>query len=225
MKITKEEKSLYKFLDVVSKIFGRTSQKTYIIGQNEKLYFYTLGYCGCYTSKDFNLIPMYDFGVGEYTLKQLPNKEYVLDREDYMSNSFAALKFVEDRVDANVWQMEMTKDYESKLAKIAVHTKKWIPDDDLFILKAFPIYNIYSNDDCIEIIFDGGICDINIILTDSVVNPDENDSTQLRFAELEKVGLLEETVIPSKKEAAVTEEEPPEEFEDEGFEDDEDPMA
>ena len=224
MKITKEEKTLYKFLDIVSKIFGRSSQKTYLIGQADKLYFYTLGYCGCYTSKEEHLIPMYDFGVGEYTLKQLPNKEYVLDREDYMSNTYAALKFIKERIGVNAWQMEMTKDYESKLAKIAVHTNKWIPDDDLFILKAFPFYNVYSGNECVEITFDGGTCVINIILTDCVVNPDVADSTQLRFDELSKVGLHEETVIAAKKVDAAAEK-PPEEFEDEGFEDEEDPMA
>lgn len=52
MKITKEEKQLYKLLDVINKIFGKTSDKTIILGNRHNLYFYTLGYCGVFMSQD-----------------------------------------------------------------------------------------------------------------------------------------------------------------------------
>lgn len=32
MKITREEKQLYKFLDCINKIFGKTDERTYIVG-------------------------------------------------------------------------------------------------------------------------------------------------------------------------------------------------
>ena len=71
MKITREERQLYKFLDCVNKIFGKTDEKTYVAGLLDKLYFYAPGYCGAY-----------DFDECLYQLKQLPNKSFVLDKVD-----------------------------------------------------------------------------------------------------------------------------------------------
>lgn len=188
MKITKEEKQLYKFLEVVNKLFGRTTNRTYLIGNGSQLYFYTLGYCGVFESNDDeqNLLSAYDFEHKEYQLKQLPNKEYVLDQCDYETDIIPnIINFIENRCDDTIWQMEMHKDYQCKASKIAVHTNKWMKDDDLSLLKAFDLYNVYTCGDGILFNYRNEICNINLIFMDSVVAPDADDVTQLKLEEIE----------------------------------------
>lgn len=188
MKITREEKHLYKFLDVINKIFGRTTNKTYLIGSGNKLYFYTLGYCGVFISKDDEqqIINAYEFDHKEYQLKQLPNKEYVLDQCDYETDiTLNIIHFIDNRCIDTIWQMEIYKDYSCKAAKIAVHTNKWMKDEDLTLLKAFDMYDIFTCGDGILFKHVNETSVINLILMDSVVAPDNDDVTQLKLEEIE----------------------------------------
>lgn len=223
MKITKEEKQLYKLLDIVNKIFGRTNDRTTIVGGLNKLYFYTLGYCGVFISKDNDetLIDAYDFATHHYELKQLPNKSFVLDvltGLDYDTQElyYNVIDFVNSRINFKEWIAEMSKDYDHKIAKIAIDSGKWIRDDDISYLKAFAEFEIYSGQDCLIIRSQDDYCDIYLVFTDSVVIPDVEDSTQM------KIDAYTDNT-PS--------EEPPEEFEDEEFieesfnDEDDDPMA
>lgn len=223
MKITKEEKQLYKLLDVVNKIFGRTNDRTTIVGGLNKLYFYTLGYCGVFISKDNDetLIDAYDFATHHYELKQLPNKSFVLDvlsGLDYDTQElyYNVIDFVDGRINFKKWVAEMSKDYDHKIAKIAIDSGKWIRDDDISYLKAFTEFEIYSGQDCLIIRSQDDYCDIYLVFTDSVVIPDVEDSTQM------KIDAYTDDVLV---------EEPPEELEDEesieeSFDDeDDDPMA
>lgn len=223
MKITKEEKQLYKLLDVVNKIFGRTSDRTTIVGGLNKLYFYTLGYCGVFISKDNDetLIDAYDFATHHYELKQLPNKSFVLDvlsGLDYDTQElyYNVIDFVDGRINFKKWITEMSKDYDHKIAKIAIDSGKWIRDDDISYLKAFAEFEIYSGQDCLIIRSQDDYCDIYLVFTNSVVIPDVEDSTQM------KIDAYTDNT-PS--------DELPEEFEDEEFieesfdDEDDDPMA
>lgn len=188
MKITREEKHLYKFLDVINKIFGRTTNKTYLIGSGNKLYFYTLGYCGVFISKDDEqqILNAYEFGHRDYQLKQLPNKEYVLDQCDYETDITSnILRFISNRCIDTVWQMEIHKEYSCKAAKIAVHTNKWMKDEDLALLKAFDMYDVFTCGDGILFKHVNETSVINLILMDSVVAPDNDDVTQLKLEEIE----------------------------------------
>lgn len=224
MKITKDEKDLYKFLDLVNKIFGKTSNRTYLLGFGNKLYFYTMGYGGLFVSKDddSHIINAYDFGTNEYQLKQLPNKEYVLDQcehDDSVDNNI--MNFIENRCSNQKWQMEMSKDYPCKSAKIAVQTNKWMRDDDLSLLKSFEFYDVYTCGDGLLFNCMKEAADIFILLMDSVVAPDADDVTQLKLEEIE-TSLIMSLRIDNEEEPADTNEEyeEPEEFEDEF-----DPMA
>jgi len=208
MKITREEKTIYRLLDVISKIFGKSNNKTYILGEDRRLYFYTLGYCGMFISNDDeeHILNAYDFGYDQYQLKQLPNKEYVLDQINIDDPIQSNLKnFIKTRAFSNVWQMEMHKDYPCKAAKIAVQTNKWIKDDDLSLLKAFSEYDVLLGDDCLVFKYENELCRIFIIFMNSVVAPDADDATQL------KIYIGDETSIFTHHE--------------EEFEDEEDPMA
>lgn len=235
MKITKEEKQLYKLLDVINKIFGRTSDRTYIIGDMSCLYFYTLGYCGLFKSYDNNetLIDAYDFGRATYELKQLPNKEYVLDLIDnycdFEPDVNHVINFIEKRLSGE-WKMELGKSYEHKIAKIAAETGKWLMDDDMFILKAFDYYAINSSHDSLNIAYENQYCEIDIILTDGAIGPDIADSTQMKTDAYENNQGLDNKIMEAINNNPPAEE-LPEEFEDEEFieesfdDEDDDPMA
>lgn len=209
MKITKEEKYLYKFLDIINKIFGRTSNRTYLIGRGDSLYFYTLGYCGVFVSKEDNqcILDEYDFERKEYQLKQLPSKEYVIDQYDYEADVIPnVINFINNRCDDTVWQMELFKGYQCKAAKIAVHTNKWMRDDDLALLKSFEQWEVYTCGDGLLFNFRNEICNIHLIFMDSVVAPDNDDATQLKLQEIEtsliqtRINVEESTEIVSPAE-------------------------
>lgn len=223
MKITKEEKQLYKLLDVVNKIFGRTNDRTAVVGNLNKLYFYTMGYCGVFISKDNDetLVEAYDFATHQYELKQLPNKSFVLDALsglDYDTQKlyYNVIDFVDNRINFKEWIAEMSKEYDHKIAKIAIDSGKWIRDDDISYLKAFAEFEIYNGMNCLVIRSQDDYCDIYLVFTDSVVIPDTDDSTQMKIDAYENDEPVEE---------------PPEEFEDEEFieesfdDEDDDPMA
>ena len=227
MKITKEEKQLYKLLDVVNKIFGRTNDRTAVVGNLNKLYFYTMGYCGVFISKDNDetLVEAYDFATHQYELKQLPNKSFVLDALsgldcDTQKLYYNVIDFVDNRINIKEWIAEMSKDYDHKIAKIAIDSGKWIRDDDISYLKAFAEFEIYNGQDCLIIRSQDDYCDIYLVFTDSVVIPDAGDSTQMKIDAYEdNQGLAEKIFKAITTNPPV--EEPPEEFEDE----DDDPMA
>lgn len=215
MKITKEEKQLYKLLDVVNKIFGKTSDKTIILGDRHNLYFYTLGYCGVFMSQDNDdtLVSAYDFGTYFYELKQLPNKTFVLDVLNYDADIdsqnlyYNTMEFIDSRIRERSWILDMHKDYEYKIAKISSSTRKWIRDEDISYLKMFQHFDVMETDD--SLIFksnDDEYSDTCLIMTGSTVLPDYDDATQMKI----------DAYIKEEK----VEEEPPEEFEDE-----DDPMA
>ena len=227
MKITKEEKQLYKLLDVVNKIFGRTNDRTAVVGNLNKLYFYTMGYCGVFISKDNDetLVEAYDFATHQYELKQLPNKSFVLDALsgldcDTQKLYYNVIDFVDNRINIKEWIAEMSKDYDHKIAKIAIDSGKWIRDDDISYLKAFAEFEIYNGQDYLIIRSQDDYCDIYLVFTDSVVIPDAGDSTQMKIDAYEdNQGLAEKIFKAITTNPPV--EEPPEEFEDE----DDDPMA
>lgn len=214
MKITREEKQLYKFLDCINKIFGKTNDRTYVIGKHEKLYFYAPGYCGVFESIQNmdRLVDAYDFGKCIYQIKQLPNKSFVLDklegdgiREAFESDNI--VKYVIARTKNN-WVDEMTKHYDKKIAKIASATGKWISDDDIGYLKMFDIFNVHDGQDYLRFEACDDVSNVSLIFTATAVLPDEEDSSQMKI----------DVYVDQHQH----DEELPEEFEDEGYDD---PMA
>ena len=194
MKITREEKQLYKFLDVVNKIFGKTDERTTICGNNNSLYFLTLGYCGVFISKDNDetLVDAYDFETYFYELKQLPNKSFVLDviqwdvTDDTQLLYYGTLDFISNRINSKQWLLEMEKDYDHKISKIAATSNKWIRDDDISYLKMFLQCDVYSSGDSLIFKGEDENCTVYLIMTGSIVIPDTEDSTQLKLEALEQ---------------------------------------
>lgn len=81
MKITKEEKSLWNFLNIFKNIFSKTNNRTIVFGMNNSLYLYTLNYAGKFISEQSQdkLMTDYQFDNSFYELKQLPDNRFVLD--------------------------------------------------------------------------------------------------------------------------------------------------
>lgn len=196
MKITKEEKSLYKFLNVVMNIFSKTTNRTMIVGRGSKLYFYTMGYGGIFEYKNSDeLIDTYDFKNLFYELKQLPNKNYVLDVYDtsdnvYLDSAEQIIVSITNCMSKGQFVLECTKDEEYKLAKIAVDTNKWLRDEDIAYLKPFNELEIFKLDDSL-ICKSFGLTDsdmqyvtIGILFMDAVVGPLAEEHTQTRMEQV-----------------------------------------
>lgn len=230
MKITKEEKQLYKLLDVVNKIFGKTSDRTVICGDNSNLYFYTQGYCGVFVSKDNDdtLVDAYDFEHHFYELKQLPNKSFVLDIqssdvlkvEEEQKLYHNVTRFIDSQIRDRKWVFETCKDYDHKIAKIASIAGKWIRDEDISYLKMFNEFEVFHCDNSLIFKSEDEYCDVFFVMNGSVVIPDCDDNTQMKIdAYMDGQELTEKIMTAINENPPV--EDPPEEFEDE----DDDPMA
>lgn len=241
MKITKEEKQLYKLLDVVNKIFGKTSDRTIICGDNSNLYFYTQGYCGVFISidNDDTLVDAYDFENHFYELKQLPNKSFVLDIqssdvlkvEEEQKLYHNVTRFIDSQIRDKKWVFETYKDYDHKIAKIASITGKWIRDEDISYLKMFNEFEVFHCDNSLVFKSEDEYCDVFFVMNGSVVIPDYDDNTQMKIdAYMEDRDLAKKNVNAINENPPVVEE-PLEEFEDEEYieesfdDEDDDPMA
>lgn len=232
MKITKEEKSLYKFLSVVMNIFSKTTNRTMIVGRGSELYFYTIGYGGVFEYRNPDeLISTYDFKNQFYELKQLPNKNYVLDVYDtsdnaYLDSAEQIIAGITNCMSQGHFALECTKDEEYKLAKIAVDTDKWLRDEDIAYLKPFNELEIFKLDDSL-ICKTFGLTDsdvqyvtIGILFMDAVIGPLPEEHTQTRMEQVLIQGNEAMGIAENAKVVIDVVDEAPEEFDDEF-----DPMA
>lgn len=230
MKITKEEKSLWNFLNIFKNIFSKTNNRTIVYGMNNSLYLYTLNYAGKFISKQSQnkLMPDYTFGSYFYELKQLPNSQFVLD---FIDNPVTdqeiekIIKMIEDIISNSKYCCDVDKHDEFKIAKITETTGLWMADSDVRYLNTFPEAEIYSS--CYDslVIKANGITDKDIL----------DVETSLVFKELETVHSVQQKMdieedddqedIEKTADELIdeTEAELEDEFEDE-FEDDFDPM-
>lgn len=150
MKITKEEKSLWNFLNVFKSIFSKTNNRTIVFGMNNSLYLYTLNYAGKFISKENQdkLMPDYVFDSCFYELKQLPNGQFVLDIIDdpiTQSEIEKIITMIDEVIRAKKYCCEVNKNDEFKIAKITETTGLWMSDNDVRHINAFPHAEISSS--------------------------------------------------------------------------------
>lgn len=157
MKITKEEKSLWNFLNIFKSIFSKTGNRTLIFGDGEELYLHTIGYAGKFVSKKTydKLLPDYDFGDKFYELKQLPNNHFVLDelQGDVISKSelVKMVSKINSTINEAGYRLEIFKHESYKLAKITESTGLWLADTDVKYINAFPAVCIHQDYDSLII--------------------------------------------------------------------------
>lgn len=188
MKITKEEKSLWNFLNIFRTIFSKTSNRTIVYGMNNTLYLYTLNYAGKFISKESQdkLMADYVFDNCFYELKQLPSGQFVLDMiDDSVSQSEIEkiISMINEAIYGSKYRCELNKNDEFKIAKITETTGLWMSDNDVRYINAFPHAEIYSVNDSL-VIQSVGINDIEL----STV------STCLIFNQLESVHTVQQKI-------------------------------
>lgn len=176
MKITKEEKSLWNFLNIFKTIFSKTSNRTIVYGESNTLYLYTIGYAGKFISKQSQdkLMADYVFDNCFYELKQLPNSQFVLDMIDEPINQSELdkiISMINETVFSSKYRCELNKNDEFKIAKITETTGLWMSDNDVRYINAFPHAEIYSVNDSL-VIQSVGINDIELstVATDLIIN-------------------------------------------------------
>lgn len=150
MKITKEEKSLWNFLNIFKNIFSKTSNRTIAYGTSNTLYLYTIGYAGKFISKQSQdkLMADYVFDNCFYELKQLPNSQFVLDMIDdpiTQSEIEKIITMIDEVIRAKKYCCEVNKNDEFKIAKITETTGLWMSDNDVRHINAFPHAEISSS--------------------------------------------------------------------------------
>ena len=193
MKISKEEKSLYNFLNVFNTIFGKSEYRNTIVGKGNRCYFFTNGYIGIFEDKDRETLTggNYDFGQSFYELKQTPAKTFVLDEIEVMDNIYAesiekSIELADQFYNCNSFKLEYDKQYEYKLAKIAEETGRWLKDQDVKYLDKFKEAKIFQLEDSV-IVKSSGLTkeDCSNVTTILVfvgeIHPDLSDATQQKM--------------------------------------------
>lgn len=186
MKITKEEKSLWNFLNIFKNIFSKTGNRTIVYGMNDSLYLYTLNYAGKFISKQSQdkLMSDYAFGGYFYELKQLPNNQFVLDIVDdpiSQSEIEKIISMIDTTISAKKYCCEVNKNDEFKIAKITETTGLWMRDNDVKYINTFPEAEISASLD-------------SLIIRAVGINNDEVSTVEtfLIFNQLEAVHIVQQ---------------------------------
>ena len=219
MKITKEEKSLWNFLNIFKNIFSKTNNRTIVYGMNNFLYLYTLNYAGKFISKQNQdkLMPDYTFGGYFYELKQLPNNQFVLDIvDDHISQSEIEkiISMIDTTISSKKYCCEVNKNDEFKIAKITETTGLWMLDNDLKYINTFPHAEILSSVNDSLVIHAAGINDDELSTVE----------TYLIFSQLESVHAVQQKLSIEEDNDEQQLDELADKVEEE-FEDDFDPMS
>lgn len=187
MKITKEEKSLWNFLNIFKNIFSKTSNRTIAYGTSNTLYLYTIGYAGKFISKQSQdkLMADYVFDNCFYELKQLPNSQFVLDMiDDPISQSEIEkiITMIDEVIRAKKYCCEVNKNDEFKIAKITETTGLWMSDNDVRHINAFPHAEISSS------------VNDSLVIHAAGINDDELSAVEtcLIFSQLESVHAVQQ---------------------------------
>lgn len=209
MKITKEEKSLYNFLNVFYAIFANSEYRNTIVGRGNKCYFFTNGYIGIFEDKDRDTMVggNYDFKNSFYELKQVPSKSFLLDEVIIDDNVFdesveKSIQLAEEFKKCNNFKLEYEKSYEYKISKIAEETGIWLKDTDIKYLDRFKKAEIFQLEDSV-IVKSFGLTDedcsnvTTVLVFVGEVHPNIDDSTQ------QKMNVDEQTLIEHKEQMLI----------------------
>lgn len=181
MKITKEEKTLWNFLNIFKNIFSKTTNRTIIFGSGADLYLYTLNYYGKFTSLKTvdQLMPDYNFGYDFYELKQLPNGRFVLDIIDNPLTSAEfekILHIINNKIEISHFIAELRKQEEYKIAKITNSSHLLMSDNDLKFINSFPFFEVRTDNESLTF-KSNGITDDDVAKFETYLIYDNLEST------------------------------------------------
>lgn len=205
MKITKEEKSLYNFLNVAFAIFKESDSRNTIVGRGNKIYFFTQGYIGMFEDKDRETMVggNYDFGKYFYDITQTPASSFLLEPIEIDDKAFdetfeQSIQLAETYLNCNSYKLEYEKSYEYKLSKIAEKTGRWLRDKDLKYLDRFKEATVFQLEDSV-IVKSFGLTDedcsnvTTMLVFVGEVHPSVDDSIQQKMDIEDEVSMLETT--------------------------------
>lgn len=222
MRITKNEKSLWTFLNIFKQIISKTTDRVVIFGNEGKLIIDTLNYVGVFAKAKRGLFEEYEFRNSYYELLQLPNGDYVLDelveQPIECDERNEILKNISNSIDYNKWILSLEKSDINKIAKIATYTKLWINDNDVKYLNAVNQMSVYKCDYNNDLLFDiygltnEDIASVKMILIMKKLETSEPVQQKMDLDDLHDPDLIEKQADELIKE---TESELEDEFEDE----------
>lgn len=140
MIVDNEDKELYHYLKIMKSIMGKDERNNHIISDGLRLDFDTQSYFGSLqlkTDGDDELSP-YNFGHSIYDLKELPNKDFSLERYEPTSegSDFSSVLVENDYYLKMSYKGEINKDMEFVSALICNMTGIWIKDADVKLIRA-----------------------------------------------------------------------------------------
>ena len=138
MIITKEEKKIYSFLDIVYMLFGKAVGRKVLFGYMDRLYFYCEGYAGCFRQEDYSFDPTC------YSIGKTPDANYVLESERLLEMlEEESIERIDRLICHNSKYLEIAaKTEEYKIAKIVADTGFWLKDEDLKILTKYRFFMV-----------------------------------------------------------------------------------
>lgn len=153
MKVTKEEKALYKFLSMISTILknGNGEEKLFI--EDGVLYFITW-YIAGYVDIKQNGKKVYEFMTdGFYSITRTLKQDFILDKidterlEENKKEENRMMKArVKNAVNRGRYMCRIEKEENCIMAKISNETDKFIKDRYLGLMKNLKEYDVYENE-------------------------------------------------------------------------------
>ena len=153
MKVTKEEKELYKFLSMISTILKNSNGEEKLFIEDGVLYFITW-YIAGYADIKQNGKKVYDFMAdGFYSITRTLKQDFILDKIDTESleeNKKEENRMMKARVKSAVakgrYMCRIEKEETCIMAKISNETDKFIKDRYLGLMKSLKEYDVYENE-------------------------------------------------------------------------------
>lgn len=138
MIITKDEKKIYSFLDIVYMLFGKVQGRNVLFAVNNGLYFYCKGYAGYFNQDD------YSFDEGCYQIGKSPDGNYTIENERYLEMlEIGVANRINGLINKSSKRLEIaSKVEEYKIAKITIDTGFWLKDEDLKILTKYRFFTV-----------------------------------------------------------------------------------
>ncbi len=143
MIITKDDKTMYTFLDIVYNVFGKTADRQMLCVYQNKFYFYAGDYSGVFKRTTDGIfterIPNQVFNVSK-----MPDTSFVLEKNELNLQDFdlQMIEGIKNIVDYSNLRLQLTKLDEYIISKITEETKVWLKDCDLKILTKFKSFDV-----------------------------------------------------------------------------------
>lgn len=159
MKVTKEEKAMYKYLNMIKELFKNTTGEEIIFYENEKLYFGTWNINGSISIKQNETNVYNELKEGFYEISQTPKQNFKLKKvkdmyigEETLDEKLIMKARVYKAFSKGKYLCEITEEEKYILSKISSYTNKFIRDSYLSLMKKLKNFEVEEKESFITII-------------------------------------------------------------------------